>query len=62
MYVVSSVLLTRGIVLNYGLLREFQKDFYNNRGYRNIWQMQRDCIALDERLMVLLLTEWVISA
>jgi len=50
-YVVSSVLLTRGIVLNYGLLREFQKDFYNNRGYRNIWQMQRDCVALDERLI-----------
>ena len=51
MYVVSSVLLTRGVVLNYGLLREFQKDFYNNRGYRNIWQMQRDCIAFDERLI-----------
>lgn len=50
-YVVSSFLLTRGIVLNYGLLREFQKDFYNNRGYRNIWQMQRDCVALDERLI-----------
>lgn len=51
MYVVSSVLLTRGIVLSYGLLREFQKDFYHNRGYRNIWQMQRDCIAFDERLI-----------
>ena len=48
---VSSVLLTRGVVLNYGLLREFQRDFYNNRGYRNIWQMQRDCVALDEELI-----------
>lgn len=50
-YVASSVLLTRGIVLKYGLLREFQEDFYLHRGYRNIWQMQRDCIALDEKLI-----------
>lgn len=50
-YVASAVLLTKGIVLNYGLLREFQEDFYVNRGYRKIWQMQRDCVVLDETLI-----------
>jgi len=50
-YVVSSLLLTKGIVLRPKLLRDFQMDFYNDRGYRNIWQMQKDCIEPDDRLI-----------
>jgi len=50
-YVVSSLLLTKGIVLRPKLLRDFQMDFYNDRGYRKIWQMQKDCIRADDRLI-----------
>jgi len=50
-YLVSSLLLTQGIVLRPKLLRDFQMDFYNDRGYRKIWQTQKDCIQLDERLI-----------
>ena len=51
LYLVSSLLLTEGIVLRPRLLRDFQMDFYNDRGYRRIWQTQKDCIELDERLI-----------
>jgi lysophospholipase L1-like esterase len=51
LYLVSSVLLTQGIVLRPELLRDFQRDFYNDRGYRKIWQTQKDCIQPDERLI-----------
>lgn len=50
-YLVSSWLLTQGIVLRPKLLRDFQMDFYNDRGYRKIWQTQKDCIQPDERLI-----------
>ena len=50
-YVLSSWLLTEGVVLRHRLLRDFQMDFYNDRGYRKIWQTQKDCIELDERLI-----------
>ena len=51
MYVASSLLLIQGIALRPKLLRDFQRDFYNDRGYRKIWQVQKDCIQLDERLI-----------
>ena len=38
-------------MLRQKLLRDFQMDFYNDRGYRKIWQTQKDCIELDERLI-----------
>jgi hypothetical protein len=50
-YLVSSVLLTQGIVMRPKLLRDFQRDFYNDRGFRKIWQAQRDCVQPDERLI-----------
>lgn len=50
-YVVSAVELTRGIVLSNGFARDFQRDFYFREGYRNFWQMQKDCITLDEELI-----------
>jgi len=50
-YVVSSLLLTEGIALRPRLLRDFQMDFYNDRGYRKIWQTQKDCIEPDDRLI-----------
>src|SRR5262245_18717329 len=50
-YLVSSLLLTEGIVLRPKLLRDYQMDFYNNRGYRKIWQTRKDCIEPDERLI-----------
>ena len=50
-YLVSSVLLTQGIVLKPRLLRDFQLDFYNDRGFRKIWQTQKDCVQPDERLI-----------
>jgi hypothetical protein len=50
-YLVSSWLLTEGITLRPRLLRDFQIDFYNNRGYRKIWQTQKDCIEPDEQLI-----------
>jgi lysophospholipase L1-like esterase len=50
-YFVSSLLLTQGIVLRPKLLRDFQLDFYNDRGYRKIWQTRKDCIEPDERLI-----------
>jgi hypothetical protein len=33
-YFLSSFLLTKGVVLRAGLLRDFQRDFYINRGFR----------------------------
>ena len=51
LYLASALLLTEGIVLQPKLLRDFQMDFYNDRGYRKIWQTQKDCIELDERLI-----------
>jgi lysophospholipase L1-like esterase len=50
-YVISAVVLTRGIVLSNSLLQDFQRDFYFDVGYRNFWQMQKDCITLDEELI-----------
>ena len=50
-YLVSSLLLTEGIVLRPKLLRDFQMDFYNDRGYRKIWQAQKECVEPDERLI-----------
>jgi len=50
-YLVSSLLLTQGIVLRPKLLRDFQMDFYNDRGYRKIWHTQKECIERDERLI-----------
>jgi hypothetical protein len=51
MYVISAAVLTRGIVLSNGLLQDFQRDFYFEGGYRNFWQMQKDCITLDAELI-----------
>jgi lysophospholipase L1-like esterase len=51
MYVASAVLLIQGIVLRPKLLRDFQRDFYTDRGYRTIWQLQKDCIQPDEGLI-----------
>jgi lysophospholipase L1-like esterase len=50
-YFVSAVLLVRGIVLQPTLLRDFQRDFYFDRGGRTIWQTQKDCVQPDERLI-----------
>jgi lysophospholipase L1-like esterase len=50
-YLLSSLLFIKGVVLRQGFLRDFQRDFYTNRGYRNIWQMQKECVEFDERLI-----------
>jgi hypothetical protein len=50
-YVLSSFLLTKGVILRYGILRDFQKDFYVNGGYRRIWQLQKECVTLDDQLI-----------
>jgi hypothetical protein len=50
-YALSSFLLTKGVVLRYGLLRDFQRDFYVNGGYRRIWQLQKECVQFDETLI-----------
>ena len=50
-YLVSAVLLVQGIVLQPTLLRDFQRDFYFDRGLRTIWQTQKDCVQPDERLI-----------
>jgi len=50
-YILSSLLLTKGVVLQPRLLRDFQMDFYNDRGYRKIWQAQKECVEPDERLI-----------
>jgi lysophospholipase L1-like esterase len=50
-YVFSSFLLTKGVILRFGILRDFQKDFYVNGGYRNIWQLQKECITVDDTLI-----------
>ena len=51
LYVLSSFLLTKGVVLRYGFLRDFQRDFYVNGGYRRIWQLQQDCVESDDKLI-----------
>ncbi|HJR76232.1 MAG TPA: hypothetical protein VJ805_04635 [Nitrospiraceae bacterium] len=50
-YVLSSFLLTKRVVLRYGILRDFQKDFYVNGGYRKIWQLQKECVTVDDQLI-----------
>ena len=52
-YIVSEVALTRGIVLGNSFLQDYQRDYYFNEGYRHFWQMQKDCITLDEELIYL---------
>jgi hypothetical protein len=52
-YVVSEIALTRGLLWSNSFLQDYQRDYYFNEGYRHFWQMQKDCITLDEELIYL---------
>jgi len=51
LYLFSSLLLINGKVLNISPFKNFQINFYNQVGYRNIWQAQKECITFDNELI-----------
>ena len=51
LYLFSSLLLIKGKVLNISPFKNFQINFYNQVGYRNIWQAQKECITFDNELI-----------
>jgi len=51
LYILSAFSLIYGKVLNVSPFKNFQINFYNQIGYRNIWQAQKECITFDNELI-----------
>lgn len=47
-YLISAVSLTQNKILNYKVLKNYQRNFYNQIGYRKIWNANTDCVEFDE--------------
>ena len=51
LYLISALFLTKGKILNYKILVNYQINFYNQLGFRNIWQTQNECVEFDNQLI-----------
>lgn len=51
LYLVSAICLINNKVINFSPFKNFQINFYNQIGYRNIWQAQEQCIDFDNELI-----------
>ena len=50
-YITSSLLLINNKILNANIVLDYQKNFYNQLGYRKIWQNEKNCVEFDEKLI-----------
>lgn len=50
LYLISAFSLKQGHVINYWPFIDYQKNFYNS-GFRNIWQVNSNCVKLDAALI-----------
>ena len=50
-YTISAIFLVKNKILNYKILVNYQRNFYNQLGFRKIWQTQKDCIDFDVDLI-----------
>ena len=50
-YTISAIFLVKNKILNYKILINYQRKFYNQLGFRKIWQTQEDCVEFDEDLI-----------
>ena len=50
-YITSSLLLINNKILNINILLDYQKNFYNQLGYRKIWQNEKNCVEFDDKLI-----------
>lgn len=50
-YSISGLLLINNITPNISLITQYQINFYNHGGIRNIWQSNKDCIEFDKDLI-----------
>jgi lysophospholipase L1-like esterase len=51
LYVFSSILLINKKVIDFPLIRDYQRNFYHQLGYRKIWQTQEECVESDSNLI-----------
>lgn len=51
LYVFSSILLINKKVIDFPLIRDYQRNFYHQLGYRKIWQTQKECVEFDSNLI-----------
>ena len=51
LYVLSSILLINKKVIDFPLIRDYQRNFYHQLGYRKIWQTQKECVEFDSNLI-----------
>ena len=50
-YITSSLLLINNKILNINIVLDYQKNFYNQLGYRKIWQNEKNCVEFDDKLI-----------
>lgn len=51
LYIFSAALLMNNKIINVKIIKNYQVNFYNQLGYRKIWQTQKDCVEFDEDLI-----------
>jgi hypothetical protein len=45
------LLLINNKILNINIVLDYQKNFYNQLGYRKIWQNEKNCVEFDDKLI-----------
>jgi hypothetical protein len=51
LYIFSAILLMNNKISNVKIIKNYQINFYNQLGYRKIWQTQKECVEFDEDLI-----------
>lgn len=51
MYTASSIFLIKGYVIDISIIRDYQRNFYHQLGFRKIWQHDKNCIVYDDLLI-----------
>jgi lysophospholipase L1-like esterase len=50
-YTASSIFLIKGYVIDISIIRDYQRNFYHQLGFRKIWQHDKNCIVFDYLLI-----------
>ena len=51
LYIFSAILLMNNKISNVKIVKNYQINFYNQLGYRKIWQTQKECVEFDKDLI-----------
>lgn len=51
LYIFSAISLMNNKIWNIKIIKNYQANFYNQLGYRKIWQTQKECVEFDEDLI-----------